>query len=232
MAAPVEQIPIPWPQRWELVRERLLPAACLAATLAVCGWLWRQQALVAPTAIGEVHADVVEITSPCNGELLPIESTTNGRWPLFAAVDREAVVARIKDRDDGDQIVELKAPVAGSIVAAPAVPGQIVRRGDLLVRVISPKPDFIVCHLTGQGQKAPEVGAAVSIRQRGRDGRWHASTVEAVGPAIEPAPTYQGADALAPIRGLPVRIALPEDVALTPGSVVEVRFPPSTPPTL
>jgi multidrug resistance efflux pump len=227
MTAPAEQIPIPWSQRWELIRERLLPAACLAATLAVCGWLWRQQALVAPTAIGEVHADVVEIASPCNGELLPIESTTDGKWPLFAAVDRYAVVARIKDRDAGNQVVEMKAPLAGSIVAAPAMPGQFVRAGDLLVRVVSPTPDYIVCHLTGPEKNAPEVGALVSVRQRGHDARWHASRVEAVGPAVEPAPAYQSADALVPIRGLPVRIALPENVDLTPGSVVEVRFSPS-----
>jgi hypothetical protein len=229
MTTPVDRIPIPWPQRWELFRERWLPAACLAATLAACIGLWRQQALVAPNAIGEVHAEAVEIISPCNGEVAAVEGLTEGRWPLFAPVAKDAIVARVRDHDRGGAIVEIRAPLAGVVSTPPALPGQIVRRGAVLMKVASPTPDYIVCHLTAQWQSPPAVGDAVIVRQRGHDARWHASVVDAVGPVVEPAPTYQGADAMLPTRGLPVRIAMPAGVELRPGSVVEVRFPPAAP---
>src|SRR5262245_17307495 len=100
MSSSNERIPIPWPQRWELIRERLLPALCFIATLAACAGLWRYTARIAPSAVGEVHAASVEIKSPCNGKLLPLSDTDDKPWQLFANVERDATVARVADRDN------------------------------------------------------------------------------------------------------------------------------------
>jgi multidrug resistance efflux pump len=221
-----ERIPIPPAQRWELVRERVIPAAILAATLVACAWLWQKQALVASSALGQVHADTVDVVSPIDGDLIEVASAGDGRLSLFSPIDREAVVARIQPRDDG-AVVEMRSPIAGVIAAAPVVPGQFVSRGQVLVRIASMTPDFIVCHLVNHNSRPPEVGAEVAVRPRGGHATWHASKVDAVGPAVEPVTELQGIDGLAPLRGLPVRVALPEDVDLLPGSVVEVRFSPA-----
>jgi multidrug resistance efflux pump len=224
-----DRIPIPPAQRWELVRERVVPAAILVATLVACGWLWQRQALVATNALGQVHADAVEIVSPVDGELLALNSVDSGRWPLFARIERDAVVARIQPRgsESPDRAIEMRSPLAGVIAAAPALPGQFVRRGQVLTKVASTKPRFIVCHLVGPAARPPEVGAQVAVRARGGDSAWHASKVDAIGAAVEPAGEFQGVDGLVPVRGLPVRVALPDDVELLPGSVVEVRFAPA-----
>jgi hypothetical protein len=96
------------------------------------------------------------------------------------------------------------------------------------VKVASTTPNYIVCHLVKPTAEPPQVGAEVAVRARGSgDSRWHASKVEAIGPAVEPAGELQGVEGLAPVRGLPVRVALPKDVELLPGSVVEVRFSPA-----
>lgn len=221
-----ERIPIPPEQRWELIRERVIPAAILAATLVACAWLWQRQALVATSALGQVHADSVEVVSPVDGQVIEIASTGDDRLPLFAPVERATVVARIEPREGG-AVVEMHSPVAGVIAAAPVIPGQFVRRGQVLARVASTSPNYIVCHLVNPNSRPPEVGAEVAVRPRGGDATWHASKVDAIGPAVEPATELFGVEGLAPVRGLPVRVALPDDVDLLPGSVVEVRFSPA-----
>jgi multidrug resistance efflux pump len=185
--------------------------------------------LVATSALGQVHADAVEIVSPVDGEVLGLESAEGGRWPLFSPIDRQAVVVRIQPRDaDGaGEPVELRSPLAGVISAAPTVPGQFVRRGQVVAKVVSTMPNYIVCHLLKPAAQAPDVGAEVAVRARGGDSAWHASKVGAIGPAVEPATELQSVEGLAPVRGLPVRVDLPDDMSLTPGSIVEVRFGPA-----
>jgi multidrug resistance efflux pump len=225
-----DRIPIPPAQRWELFRERVVPAVFLAVTLGACGWLWQKQALVATSALGQVYADAVEIVSPVDGELLAVGSAEGGAPPLFTRVEREAVVARIQPRDsDGSgRSIELRSPLDGVVAATPTVSGQFVQRGQVLLKVASTTPNYIVCHLVKPAARPPEVGAEVAVRARGGgDSAWHASKVDAIGPAVEPAMELQGIEGLAPVRGLPVRVALPEDVELLPGSVVEVRFSPA-----
>jgi multidrug resistance efflux pump len=221
------RIPIPPAQRWELIRERVIPAAILTVTLVACGWLWQKQALVASSALGQVHADAVEILSPVDGKLLPVESAGDGQWTLFSHVERDEVVARIQPRDADSEAVEMRSPLAGVIAATPTIPGQFVRRGQVLAKVASTTPTYIVCHLVNPNSHPPDVGAEVAVRARGGDSAWHASKVDAIGPAVEHAGELQGVEGLAPVRGLPVRVSLPEDVELLPGSVVEVRFAPA-----
>jgi hypothetical protein len=232
MSLPTERIPIPWPQRREQLRERFLPIACFIATVVACGWLWQRQAAVAPVAIGEVYGATVELKSPYEGEVLAT-SEGNGveTWPLFAKVNRGDVVIRVR-RPAGagraaseGQVIDVSSPLAGSVTARPALVGQHVRRGDVLLRVTSKEPEFILCHLPYQWQEAPAAGAEVAVRLKGRTGAsWNLSTIEAAGPAVEPAPAYPGLDSMVASRGVPLRVAIPKGMALIPGSLVEVRL--------
>lgn len=240
MATSVDRIPVPWAQRRELIRERLFPVACFVATIAACGWLWHYQGRVVPIAIGEVHGARVEIVSPCDGEVLPIGSEEPGTggapWTVLATIARGDAAARIARRGSGDaseaaepEIVEVHAPIGGQVTAAPTLVGQRVRRGEPLLTITSPHPTYILCHLPLQWQRPPEQGAEVAVRLKGRNAQlWRAAVVEAVGPAVEPAPAYEGLDATIASRGIPVRIALPQGMDLAPGALVEVRFPSLT----
>src|SRR5436190_1810167 len=91
-----ERIPIPWPQRRELLFERVFPALCFIATLVACAALWRYQARVAPFALGEVHSESATVKSPHSGELLPLVGYVDGEWPVFTAVKKGDVIARLK----------------------------------------------------------------------------------------------------------------------------------------
>jgi hypothetical protein len=235
MSVPTERIPIPWPQRRELLRERLFPIACFLATAAACAWLWQRQAAVAPVAIGEVYGASVELKSPYDGEVISRgEAGKDGEiWPLFAKLSKGDAAVRIRRSFEGaaGETIDVEAPLTGLVTARPALVGQHVRRGDVLLRISSATPEFILCHVPYQWQHPPEAGAEVAVRLKGRSGAtWVRSTVEAAGPAVEPAPAYQGLDATIASRGVPLRIALPTGMELLPGSLVEVRMVALAPP--
>ncbi len=234
MSIPTERVPIPWPQRRELLRERLFPILCFAATVAACAWLWQRQAAVAPVAIGEVYGASVEIKSPYDGEVIALgqgggEEDGGNRqlWPLFAKLSQGDVAVRVRRSAEGaaGETIAVEAPLTGSVTARSALVGQHVRRGDVLLRISSASPEFIVCHLPYQWQTPPRAGAEVAVRIKGRSSAtWVRSTVEATGPAVEPAPAYPGLDSVVASRGVPLRIALPKGFDALPGSLVEVRL--------
>jgi hypothetical protein len=234
MSTPVERIPIPWPQRRELLRERALPIVCFMVTLAACAALWRYQAGMAPVAIGEVHSNSVVINSPCDGELLPLVDPAEGStdagevWRTFAEIESGQIAARVQCSAADAQIIEVPAPISGQITTSPARLGQLLRQGDHILTIASPDPDFIVCHVPDRGRVQLRAGQRVAIRRQQSGARWYATTVEAVGAVVEPGPNYNGSLTSVGERGLPVRIALPKGVKLTPGSLVDVRFPPAS----
>jgi hypothetical protein len=239
MPTPIERIPIPWSQRRELLRERFTPVLCFIGTVAACAALWQHQASVVPVVVGKVHGDAVELVSPVNGKVLAVGSEASAdAWPLFAELKRGAIAARIEVAANTDNpadpqavtpsIAEIATPLAGKVTVAPTVTGQQVRRGDSILTITSPLPAYILCHLPYQWRQPPAAGAEVAIREKRRGVPWVKSTIAAVGPAVEPAPEYPGLDATIPSRGIPLRIALPKGLDLTPGALVEVRFAPSS----
>lgn len=235
MSTPTERIPIPWPQRRELLRERLTPVLCFIVTVAACAALWHRQASVVPVVVGEVRGDFVELVSPVDGQVLPVGPNADvDAWPLFSELERGAVAARIEvapnpansaDGVDSDpSITDVTTPLAGKVTLTSTVSGQQVRRGDSLLTITSPVPAYILCHLPYQWREPPAAGDEVAIRERRRGVPWVTSTIAAVGPAVESAPEFPGLDATIPSRGVPLRIALPKGLNLTPGALVEVRL--------
>lgn len=235
MSTPIERIPIPWSQRRELLRERLTPVLCFIATVAACAALWQHQASVVPVVVGKVHGDSVELVSPVDGKVLAVGPDASAdAWPLFAELERGAIAARIEVAATpanpastgaaAPAIAEIATPLAGKVTVAPTVTGQQVRRGDSILTITSPLPAYILCHLPYQWRQPPPAGTEVAIREKRRGVPWVKSTIAAVGPAVEPALEYPGLDATIPSRGVPLRIALPEGLDLTPGALVDVRF--------
>lgn len=235
MSPPIERIPIPWPQRRELLRERFTPVLCFIATVAACAALWQRQASVVPVVVGQVHGDSVELVSPVDGKVLAVGSDAGAEaWPLFAELERGEIAARIEvaaasanpasTDAAAPAIAEIATPLAGKVTVAPMVTGQQVRRGDSILTITSPLPAYILCHLPYQWRQPPPTGAEVAIREKRRGVPWVKATIAAVGPAVESAPEYPGLDATIPSRGIPLRIALPKGLDLTPGALVEVRF--------
>lgn len=228
----IERIPIPAAQRWENLRERALPVACLIVTVAACGWLWQRQGRVAPFVHGEVGAEIVEIRSPVEGELMPLDAQSDGQWPLFAQIEQGAVAARIQSTDGDPAIIDVTAPAGGVVTEISGAPGQWIAKGETILEIASAKPTFIVCHVPDSGASLPEPGSEVAVRLRGNGNPWASAKIQGIGPVVTSATVYDGSGIGASTRGLPVRIALPADLSLKPGALVDVRFPPAAPAAL
>jgi hypothetical protein len=223
----IERIPVPAAQRWENLREGVLPLVCLAATITACGWMWQQQGRMAPFVHGEVGAEVVAVRSPIDGRLLPIETQPVGQWPLFAKIAAGATAARLERLEGEATVIELPAPIEGVVTKVLGLPGQWVGRSETILEIASTKPTFITCHLPDVGAPPPKLGSEVAIRLRGNGNRWAAARIQGVGPVVATATVFDGTSVGATIRGLPVRIELPADLPLKPGTLVDVRFPPA-----
>jgi hypothetical protein len=171
-----------------------------------------------------VHVHTVVLTSPADGELLPADGQQE-LPSLLSEIKQSAVAARINDRDHGDHIIELRSPIAGKITTASGAPGQFVRKGDAIISVTSAQGDYVWCRLDNPSQP-PIAGLQVAVRRHATAGAdWFQSKVEAVGPAFESASSQGDPN---PTRTLPVRINLPTELNLLPGSLVDIRFPPAS----
>jgi multidrug resistance efflux pump len=219
-----KRIPIPWNQRWEEFRWRAFPVLCFVATVAACGWLWRQQAQLQPFALGEVHSVVVEVRSPVDGVIVPVDGQASGQWQLLAQIKEGDEAIGVKPAAADAQIAVVRAPFSGQVTQVFARLGQSVRAGEPVLKLTSPRADFIVCHLPQHWQAAAAPGTRVAVRRRDANAAWIETTIESVGPGYEVAPAYESTEANIAQRGLPVRIALPQSSDLKPGVVVEVRF--------
>ncbi len=219
-----QRIPISSSQRWERLRTRVLPVLCLAATVLLCGLLWRRQALHMPLVIGEVQAVWQDVKSPTDGKLLSVEKFSDGTWPVYAVVRVGETVVRIQPDAAPPDAVEVPAPVSGVISALLVQPGEQVRAGEPVLRIAAERSEHIVCHLPELWQKRVAPRQQVWIRHReGGDG-WLESVVAGIGPLVEQVPAHQLPDGVTPHWGLPILIEMPPALVVKPGSLVEVRF--------
>ena len=126
----------------------------------------------------------------------------------------------------GGQARSARNAATASVVGRP---GQWVAKGETILAIASPSPTFITCHVPDDGSQPPQAGGEVAVRLRGAGKRWFATEIKAVGPIVSTATVYDGTSTGASVRGMPVRIAIPADLQLKPGALVDVRFPPTRP---
>jgi hypothetical protein len=218
------RIPIPSSQRWERLRTRVLPVLCLAATLLLCGLLWRRQALQMPLVIGEVQAVWQDVQSPADGKLLSVEKLSNGAWPAYTNVSAGETVVRIQPDAAPTDAVEVSAPISGAITAQLVQPGEQVRAGQPILRIAAERSENIVCHLPELWQKRVKPRQQVWIRHREGGEDWLESVIAGIGPLVEQVPVHQLPNGVTPSWGLPILIEMPPALVVKPGSLVEVRF--------
>jgi len=138
---------------------------------------------------------------------------------------REAVLAHeqlLQDVKRQIQLLDIRAPFTGTITAIHAWAGQNVRAGTPILTIAATQGQYIVSFVRQEQRVVPAVGMTVDVRVRSMPRRSSRSTIEEVGPQIEPIPAHHLRDPRVPEWGLPVRIAIPGDMALRPGELVDV----------
>ncbi len=147
--------------------------------------------------------------------------------PLRAEIDTQG--ARIAALRLQIELLNIKAPFAGTISEVYLYPGQHVRAGDPIVTLAMAEGDgaqYIVSYLRQSQRLLPKKGSPVQLRIRMPGARAVAAKVTEVGPQFELIPLRQLTDPARPEFGLPVRILLPEKMKsmVHPGELVDVRF--------
>ena len=121
-------------------------------------------------------------------------------------------------------LLEIPAPISGTLVNVYCWPGQIVAPGGLIATIAADHGQHIVGYIPEESSIVPKVGMQVTLRARVARSPRLVSVVEEVGKQIERIPSHQRAIATAPQWGLPVRIKMPAEAALRPGALVDIVF--------
>jgi multidrug resistance efflux pump len=142
---------------------------------------------------------------------------------------REAIAAeekRVADLRREIQSLEVRAPFAGTITAVLCRPGQTVVAGTHILTIAATQAQYIISYVRQDQRVTPAVGMAVDVRGRSHPRQSLCSTIEVVGPQVEPVPAHQLRDPKTPEWGLPVRIKMPDGMHLKPGELVDVALRP------
>jgi len=145
--------------------------------------------------------------------------------PVEAAVAvQEANIGQIELEREW---LDIRAPIAGTIVAVHRRPGQSVRAGDPVVTIAADQGRYIVGYVPQENRFRPEAGMAVEVRSRLPASPTHEGVVDQVGPQIELIPEHQRRNAQMMEWGQPVRILLPNGLEARPGELLDIRFDPA-----
>jgi len=123
-------------------------------------------------------------------------------------------------------LLEVRAPVTGTIATVWARPGQTVTVGALVATIAAPDSEYIVSYIRQENPLRPEAGMIVEVRPRRKPLESFPAAVASVGPQVELIPEHQRMmrDANQLEWGLPVRINVPAEGKLRPGELVDLRF--------
>ena len=170
-----------------------------------------RQRKIASQRVGKLPADVLP-------DLEPILA------PLQTAVAVQE--SRIKQVEIEVANLEIRSPISGIVSAIHSWPGQSIRQGEPVITIAADQGRYVVAYVRQEANinVVPEMD--VDVRGKGESvTKFISTTIERVGPQVELVPDHQ---LLTPGRqewGLPIRISIPEDMKLPPGSLVDIRIP-------
>jgi pyruvate/2-oxoglutarate dehydrogenase complex dihydrolipoamide acyltransferase (E2) component len=147
---------------------------------------------------------------------------------VFDHVNAGDIIARIDGDQPDDEPLEIPSPISGTLVNVYCWPGQLVPPGGLIATIAADHGQHIVGYLPEGTTVVPKVGMKVTMRARVPRSPRISSEIEEVGGQIESIPSHQRALATTPQWGLPVRIKLPREGNLPPGTLVDIVFPRTT----
>jgi len=159
------------------------------------------------------------------------------QYPALLAVEAEKILApvreaisvqfgRIQELHVDIELLEVRAPISGTICAIYHWPGENVQPTDPIVTIAADHGRFIVSYVRQEQRLQVVKDAPVEVRLRAPGSPPMPTLVERVGPHVESVPLHQCRDPRYPEWGLPVRIRLPEKFVGRPGELVDVTFKP------
>jgi HlyD family secretion protein len=217
------RVPLAWSVRWRRIRAQAIPIVMFAGAVLASGWLWRERG-VGVQSIGEVTTPRVDVKSPITGLLVALPNKLSGQWSELDHIESGDVVARIEEKPgDAEKSLEIKAPVSGTLVAIRCRPGETVIPGELIATIAADQGHHIVGYIPEDSSLIAKRGMHVELRPRA-GGATMISNVEEVGSQIQKIPRHQRTGVASHQWGTPVRIKVPNESTLRPGTLVDLHF--------
>ena len=141
---------------------------------------------------------------------------------------RAMIDAKQQDLTDADvrlESLQIRSPISGTVTRVHLRPGQAVQPGNPILEVSADRSVAIVAYLRQDQQLiTPAKGMSVQVYLNRKPVQTVVGQVDTVGGQVESVPSRQLRDQKVPEWGLPVRVAVPEGVALRPGEIVTLQF--------
>ncbi|MDA8563293.1 HlyD family efflux transporter periplasmic adaptor subunit [Mariniblastus sp.] len=120
--------------------------------------------------------------------------------------------------------LDILSPVDGQIDGTHVQPLQLVEPGAPIVSMIPSRETYAIGYARENSAIRPVVGMSVALRSHSDPSLRFTSMIESVGPKIESIPSRHRINPRVEEWGRPVRIPIPEEMAIEPGSSVSIEL--------
>src|SRR2546423_191854 len=119
----------------------------------------------------------------------------------------------------------LRAPISGKVTSVVHHAGERVSAGAAIVTISSSQATRIVAYVRQPMNYRPKLGDVVSVRTRTTRRRFSDAQIVKIGPQLEPISAIFLPMAKLPVElGLPIALALPSELDLLPGEIVDIKL--------
>jgi multidrug resistance efflux pump len=210
--------------KWRRLRAQTVPVLVFFAAAGTCAWLWSEVGGTV-SAVAKVEAPRVDVASPAAATVVALPNQAGGQWSLYEHVRAGEVIAVLEDQAQTPaKVIEVRAPISGTLIGVHCWPGQTVIPGGPIASIAADYGRNLVAYLPEESPIDVQPGTRVTLRPRIASGRTYTSEVDLVARQVEPLPRHQWTIPTVPQWGIPVRIKMPDDAMLAPGSLVDLQF--------
>lgn len=145
---------------------------------------------------------------------------------LFRSMRRrcELLQSRLFTAQKSASSLDVLSPVDGQIEKAYVRPLQLIETGTPVVSIVPSRETYAIGYAREYSAVRPVVGMPVAIRSLSDPSLRFESSIESVGPKIESIPSRHRANPRIEEWGRPVRIPIPEEMAIEPGSSISIEL--------
>ena len=145
---------------------------------------------------------------------------------LFRSMRRrcDLLQSRLAATEKSASSLDILSPVDGQIDGTHVQPLQLVEPGAPIVSMIPSRETYAIGYARENSAIRPVVGMSVALRSHSDPSLRFTSMIESVGPKIESIPSRHRINPRVEEWGRPVRIPIPEEMAIEPGSSVSIEL--------
>jgi multidrug resistance efflux pump len=145
---------------------------------------------------------------------------------LFRSMRRrcELLQSRLAATEKSANALDILSPADGQIDKTHVQPMQLIEPGAPIASMIPSRETYAIGYSRERSGIRPVVGMSVALRSLSDPNLRFASTIESVGPKIESIPSRHRVNPRVEEWGRPVRIPIPKEMAIQPGSSIFIEL--------